>query len=240
MSLQVLGMIPARGGSRGVRRKNIAPLAGKPMIAWTIETALRSPSLSRVLVSTNDQEIAEKAQSFGAEVPFLRPAELARDETPGVEPVLHAVRWLATNEDYRPDYVMLLQPTSPLRTTEDVEAAVDIVREKDCDSVVSVTAAAGHPYWMKQISADGSLSDFLESGIKYSRRQDLPPAYELNGAIYLIRRQRLLAKESLCPPGTLAYVMPPDRSLDIDSPWDFHVADLILRNQGDNETDRDR
>src|SRR5215510_4330966 len=153
MSWQVLGIIPARGGSKGVRRKNIAPLAGRPMIAWTIAAALGSPSLSRVVISTEDREISEVARSLGADTPFFRPEELARDETPGIAPVLHAVRWLAKEENYTPDYVMLLQPTSPLRITEDIENAVRIAREKQCDAVVSVTEAAGHPFWMKQIAA---------------------------------------------------------------------------------------
>lgn len=234
MSLQVLGIIPARGGSKGVQRKNIAPLAGKPMIAWTIEAALCSPSLSRVIISTDDQEISDIAQSLGAEAPFLRPAELANDDTPGIAPVLHAVRWLATHEDYHPDYVMLLQPTSPLRTTEDIENVVRLANEQQCDAVVSVTEAAGHPFWMKQMAADGSLTDFLTPPREYSRRQDLPTAYELNGAVYLIRCEQLLKHETLYPARTFGYVMPQSRSIDVDSSWDLYVADLILRDQNEN------
>ena len=138
---EILGLIPARGGSKALPHKNIRQFAGKPLIAWTIETALACPMLDRTIVSTDDPEIADVSRHWGAEVPFLRPAELARDDTPGIEPVLHAVRWLGENEGYRPDYVMVLQPTSPLRTTEDIEAAIQLARDRQADGVVSRNSA---------------------------------------------------------------------------------------------------
>ena len=227
----ILGLINARGGSKSIPHKNIAPLSGKPLIAWTIEAALRSSSLTRVVVSTDDPVIADVSRKFGAEVPFLRPTELARDDTPGIEPVLHAVCWLAEQENYRPDYVMLLQPTSPLRNTADIEAAVELAHTGICDAVVSVSEAAMHPFWMKQINDNGELADFVPAVEQYTRRQDLPPAYALNGAIYLIRREALLNQRTLCPLHTLAYVMPAERALDIDTPWELQLADLVLQNQ---------
>lgn len=232
---EILVLINARGGSKSIPRKNIARLAGKPMIAWTIEAALGSSSVSRVLVSTDDREIAGIAREFGADVPFLRPAELARDDTPGIEPVLHAVRWLAEHEAYHPNYVMLLQPTSPLRTTEDIEAIVHIAREQQAESVVSVSEAATHPYWMKRITENGVLADFVPLEQKYTRRQDLPAAYALNGAVYLIRCATLLEQQTFYPSRTFAYVMPAERSLDVDVPWDMYLADLILKDRRKRE-----
>jgi N-acylneuraminate cytidylyltransferase/CMP-N,N'-diacetyllegionaminic acid synthase len=231
MSSQVLGVIPARGGSKGIPKKNLAALAGRPMIAWTIEAALRSRCLTRVIVSTDDQEIADISQRLGAEVPFLRPAELARDETPGIDPVLHLITWLETEADYHPEYVMLLQPTSPLRTTEDIDGAFRLATEHHCDSVISVSEADTHPYWMKRINDRGELEDFSPVPGKYSQRQDLPPAYKLNGAIYLVRTSRMLSDKTFYGHKTLPYIMPAERSLDVDSLWDLHVANLVANDR---------
>lgn len=228
---RVLAIVPARGGSRGIPRKNIAPVAGKPLIAWTIETALACPILDRVIVSTDDEEIAGVARRRGAEVPFLRPAQLARDDTPGIEPILHAVRWLDEHEGYRPRHVMVLQPTSPLRTAEDIEGAVELAELKQGHRVVSVCRADQHPYWMKRVSGEGQITSFLSLEPAYTRRQDLPPAYALNGAIYLARREVLVAERTFYTEHTYAYVMPPERSLDVDEPWDLYLAHLVLRDR---------
>lgn len=233
----VLGIIPARGGSKSIPKKNIALLCGKPLIAWTVEAALRSSALSRVIVSTDDKEIAELVRQWGAEVPFLRPDELARDHTPVVEPVLHTVRWLDEHEGYCPDYVMVLQPTSPLRTAQDIEAAVQLAWERQADGVVSVCPVYYHPYWTKSVTEDGRLTDFLALDRTYTRRQDLPPAHALNGAIYLISRKVLLERQTFYTDRTYAYVMPLERSLDIDMPWDLHIAGLILKDRMYHERD---
>ena len=224
-----LAIIPARGGSKSIPHKNIVLVAGKPLVAWTVQTALACPLLDRVIVSTDDPEIAGVARHYGAEVPFLRPSELAQDDTPGVEPILHAVRWSDENEGYRPDYVMVLQPPSPLRTREDIEAAMQLARERQADGVVSVCSVHQHPYWMKRITEDGWLTDFLPLDSAYTCRQDLPPVYALNGAIYLARREVLLERQTFYTDRTYGYIMPPERSLDIDTPWDLHLADLILK-----------
>lgn len=226
---KVLGIIPARGASKSIPRKNIAPLAGKPLIAWTIETALSANALDRVIVSTEDEEIAETALRYGAEVPFKRPLELAGDETPGIEPIIHAVSWLQLNDDYNPDYVMVLQPTSPLRSKEDIVEAITLRRVKSAEAVVSVFKAPYHPYWMKVIDENGCLKDFIDLDQEYSSRQFLPPVYALNGAIYLIKREILMERKTLFPPGAIGYEMPVERSVDIDEPWDFQVAELLLK-----------
>jgi CMP-N,N'-diacetyllegionaminic acid synthase len=224
-------IIPARGGSKGIPGKNLRPVAGKPLIAWTVETALAATLLDRVIVSTESLEIADVASRYGAEVPFMRPAELAQDDTPGIEPVLHAALWLEENEGYRPDLIMLLQPTSPLRVPEDIDRAIELIQEKSADAIVSVTPAEAHPYWMKQIDGSGRMTDFIKLDQPIDRRQDLPEVYVLNGAIYLARYEVLVKQKTFYTDNTLSLVMPVERSLDIDTPWDLYLADLILRDR---------
>ncbi|MBN1572780.1 MAG: acylneuraminate cytidylyltransferase family protein [Deltaproteobacteria bacterium] len=231
----VFAVIPARGGSRGVLKKNISAVAGKPLVAWTIQAALKSGALNRVVVTTDDPAIAEISKEYGAEVPFLRPEALARDDTPGIDPIIHAVRWLEENEGYDPASVMALQPTSPLRSTKDIDRSVSIMREKGADFVVSVTETKHHPYWTKTIDQNGRLGDFVSSKEIISCRQGLPPAYSINGAIYLGKKKALLEKATWFTDNTYPYIMPQDRSLDIDTPWDIYIADLVLRNAHENK-----
>lgn len=230
--MKIVTLITARGSSKGLPRKNVLPLAGKPLIAWTIEAALKSRRLNRVIVSTDDEEIAQVARQWGADVPFLRPAELAQDASPHIDVVNHAIQWLEENEKQFPEYVMLLQPTSPFRTAQDIDQAIEIAKTHQAVAVVSVCEASEHPFLSKKISPDGTLDDFVVlNRAAYLRRQDLPPAYALNGAIYLNRRESLLCDQTFLPYGTLAYVMPTERSLDIDTPWEWHLAELILKDQ---------
>ena len=149
-----LAIIPARGGSKTVPHKNIKALAGKPLIAWTIETALASAAVERVLVSTDSQQIRDVACRWGAQVPFLRPDAYAQDDTPDLPVYLHALRWLAEHENYRPWAVAWLRPTTPLRSAADVDAAVQILAESDADCVRSVVAVEHHPYWMKTLDGN--------------------------------------------------------------------------------------
>jgi len=226
-----VGIIPARGGSKSLPGKNLAPLAGRPLIAHTIGAALEAASVERVVVTTDDPEIAEVARREGAEAPFLRPKELAADETTAEETLLHAIGWLADEQGYRPEYVVLLQPTSPLRTAGDIDAAMHLARQRDADAVVSVTPSQHHPSWMRGIDADGRLVDLPEITRHCPRRQDLPDVYALNGSIYLARRAVLLNRRSWYTDKTYAYVMPPQRSLDIDTAWDLHLAELVLKDR---------
>ena len=186
--------------------------------------------MERVLVSTDDPEIAEVARAAGAEVPFLRPAELACDESPHILTSEHAIRWLQEHEGSQPEYMMLLQPTSPFRTTLDMEYAITLARERKAVAVVSVSEAKPHPYKTYGLTPAGTLTSFVPCDIPYRRRQDLPPAFTDNGALYLNRIESLLRDRTYIPAGTLPYLMPPERSLDIDSAWDLFVADLIIRN----------
>jgi len=230
--VSVLAVIPARGGSKGLPRKNVLPLAGKPLIAHTLSAAQGAKLLDRTVISTDDDEIAEVCREYGGETPFKRPQELAKDDTL-IYPVLtHAVKWLQEHEGYVPDYVMLLQPTSPLRTSQDIDDAISKALDKDADGIVGLCHADSHPYMVMRLDDDGAISQFMKLDAplaeRYSRRQDLPDAYCINGAIYLARRQFLISKETFYSDRTFAHIMPPERSVDIDSELDLRLAELIL------------
>jgi CMP-N-acetylneuraminic acid synthetase len=228
MEPKVLALITARGGSKGIPGKNLVPLVGKPLIAWTVEAARGASSLSRIVVSTDDDAIAAACRSLGAEVPFRRPPELAGDASSHISVVEHALRWLESQERFLPDYVVLLQPTSPLRTSADIDAAVSLAQRKGTDAVVSVCEAQDHPYLVKQVDEHGGLIDYVTPPLAYARRQDFPPAWVLNGAVYVNRREALLRTRSFVPAGALPYVMPRERSIDIDTPADLVAAAAAL------------
>lgn len=225
--LSVLGFIPARAGSKGVPGKNIRPLAGKPLIVYTIEAARKSGVFDCLLVSTDGDEIAQIARQAGADVPFLRPAVLATDTARGIDVLRHAVSWLE-ERGIRYDCVMILQPTSPLRAPEDITNALDLLIERSADAIVSVCEVDHHPWWCNTLPADGCMKDFLRPGIP-SNRQELPRYYRLNGAIYLARWDFIRKGDSWYGPGTYAYVMPRERSVDIDEEIDFLLSGLIMK-----------
>lgn len=219
----ILALIPARGGSKGVPGKNIRPLAGRPLIAWTIEAARRSRHVDRVVLSSENEDICRIAEAYGCEVPFRRPPELARDDTPGIAPVLHAIAELPGF-----DYVVLLQPTSPFRTAEDIDRAIARCIDAGAPTLVSLTPASQHPSWMYHMDADGRIVHVLgEEPI--ARRQELPRVYALNGAIYVAHVETLEREQRLIGPGTIGYPMPRVRSLDIDTALDFDVAEVLAR-----------
>jgi len=220
---KMLALIPARGGSKGLPGKNIRPLAGKPLIAWTIEAARASRYVSRVVVSSDDEAILAVARAYGADVPFVRPLDLARDDTPGIDVVLHALDCLP---DY--DWVVLLQPTSPLRSAEDIGQAITRCLQGGAPACVSVTAAPSNPWWMFHVEEDGWMASFLPAAERPTRRQDLPELYALNGAVYVARVDWLRQTRSFLTEETVAYVMPAERSVDIDTLLDFRLAECLL------------
>jgi len=226
--LSVLALIPARGGSKGVPRKNIREVGGRPLIAWTIEAAQRSAYIDRVVLSSEDPEIIETARRWGCEIPFARPAELAEDHTPGIDPVLHALSLLPGY-----DLVVLLQPTSPMRTTEDIDRCIERCVEEGKNACVSVTESAKSPYWMYRMRTDDTLAPILEP-TQGQRRQDLPVVYALNGAVYVARVPWLTENRTFVTPETVAYVMPPERSLDIDTPIDLTVLTVLMEEKDAN------
>jgi len=219
----ILAVIPARGGSKGVPRKNIRPVAGKPLIAWTIEQAKRVPFIDRIVVSSDDAEILSVARMHGAETPFVRPAELALDTTPGVDPVLHAVEQLPGY-----DYVVLLQPTSPLRQSADIEACMRHCLDHDAPACISLAPVEQSPYWMFRLTGSDRLEPLLGGEPLRLRRQDLPLVYAINGAVYIARTDWLTAQRTFLTAETLGYVMPPERSLDLDTEQDFEILQMRL------------
>jgi len=232
--LKVLGLVTARGGSKGLPGKNLRPLAGKPLIAYTIETAHASGAFDRLVLSTDDAEIVAVARTLGCDVPFMRPAELARDETPHLPVVQHAVSWLQKHEGYRPEAVMILQPTSPLRQPHQIREAVALLESSGADSVISVGRVPDHCHPMRTVSigASGDASLFVTGEPirrRINRRQDMPPAWAMNGAIYLLRTSLLSAREpSLYGDRSAAYVMPHASGISIDSIEDWVAAERAL------------
>lgn len=222
----ILAIIPARGGSKGIPRKNIRMLAGKPLIAWTIEEAKKSKYIDRLILSSEDEEIIKVAKEWGCEVPFVRPAELAKDDTPGIEPVLHAISMLPGY-----DYVVLLQPTSPLRLVDDIDGCIETCLSANAPSCVSVTEVNQHPYLMYKIDKTGYLAPFRDQKNEIHRRQDLPAVYILNGAAYVAASTWVQQSRSFLRPDTKAYVMPKGRSQDIDDSIDLQIAELILKDR---------
>lgn len=225
---QFLALIPARGGSKGIPRKNIRLVGNKPLIAWTIEAAHESELISRTVVSTEDREIADIAQQYGAEVPCYRPDNLAEDTSDTLDAVLYTLDFLEQKEGYTPDYVVLLQPTSPLRRSEDVDAAIRFTIDRHADSVVSICEAKPHPLLSKTLIQNGTLMEYIPGASDYSRRQDFPAVYSLNGALYINSISSLKKDRKFIIPDTYGFIMPEERSLDIDSPFDLFIADLIL------------
>lgn len=232
--MRVLGVVTARGGSKVLPGKNLKLLAGKPLIAYTIEAALQSEALDRLILSTDDPAIADVALAFGCEVPFMRPAELARDETPHLPVVEHAARWMAEHEHYRPDAVMTLQPTSPLRLPEDISGSIQLLGRSGADSVLSVSEVPAHAHPMRtlRLDADDNAVLFVNGEPvrrRINRRQDLPPAWVMNGAIYLCLTRVLLSNEpSLYGDRVVAYRMPAERSVSIDDAEDWAAAERAL------------
>lgn len=218
-----MALIPARGGSKGIPRKNIMSVAGKPLIAWSIDAAKTVRELGRVIVSTDDEEIAGVARDAGAETPFMRPSDLAADDTPDFPVFLHAIEWLRDNEGYLPEIVVWLRPTSPLRTADDIRAALEILQLTGADAVRSVSLTEHHPYWMKTLDKDGRLSPLITGHGEEShpRRQMLPPAYHLNGLVDVIRVSSALKHGALFTGDVRGYVSPASRSHELDSPSDL-------------------
>lgn len=227
--LKVVSIITARGGSKRLPNKNTLPLLGKPLIAWTIEAALKAENIHKVIVSTDDEEIATIAKKYGAEVPFLRPAELSSDTASSADVVAHCLHFLKEQgEDF--NYFVLLQPTSPLRSAEDIDLAIQLAIDKNADSVTSVTTCEHSPLWINTLNDDLSMAEFIRPEVINKRSQDLPDYYRINGAIYLCHIQRFLEdKKFIFDSNSFAYKMDQLNSIDIDTKLDFLIAESILR-----------
>jgi N-acylneuraminate cytidylyltransferase len=223
---RVLALITARGGSKGLPRKNVLLAAGKPLVAWTVDAAISAECVERVVLSSDDHEIMDAARSAGCDVPFCRPAHLASDVATSIDVVLHALDQLPGYE-----YVVLLQPTSPLRTAADIDAAFELMIESGAPSCVSVCDVDQSPYWMYKMAAGNKLERLLSEVDRVTRRQDLPPMYVLNGAIYIAHIDWLRANKSFVGVETVAYLMPKKRSLDIDTAQDFELFRSMIEGE---------
>jgi CMP-N-acetylneuraminic acid synthetase len=223
-SVQIAAVIPARGGSKGVPRKNLLRLGRHTLVALAVGCAQRA-GIETILLSTDDAEIAEEGRRAGAWVPALRPAELASDAARTLDAVLHVL----AAAPCAPDAVLLLQPTSPLRGAEDVRAAIELLEARaDADAVVSVARLQEpHPAKVKRIE-NGWLTPFVPGSSSETPRQELPSAWRLNGAIYLVRHAAMLRERTLMPRATLPLVMPAERSLNVDHPWDVVLVQALL------------
>lgn len=239
--MTILAVITARGGSVSLPRKNVLPFCGKPLIAYSIDaaTAARDAGapIDRVVVSTDDAEIADVSRRYGADVPFMRPAKLARSDTPSLPVVQHAVAFCEQERASRYDWILLLQPTSPLRTARDISDALAIAEQPATTSVISVTsAAASHPAKLKLVD-NGMLKPYLGTNLQQPARQEFGfEVYKTNGAIYLVRRDVLIEQDSFYGACPRPLMMPPERSIDIDTLLDFELSEFLYRRGLEDKT----
>lgn len=228
-----LTVIPARGGSKRLSNKNMLPLVDKPLIAWTIEAAKKVKIMTEIVVSTDSLEIKKISEKYGANVPFIRPDNLSDDTASSFNVVKHCIEYYQAEFNQTFEYVILLQPTSPLRTNTDIENAVQLLATKNADAVVSVCETEHSPLWANKIDDTLSLKHFLRDDIKNKRSQDLPTYYRLNGAIYICKTSELLKQKTFfIEKNIYAYIMPQDKSIDIDTLIDFKLAEILMKENG--------
>ncbi|AVM75581.1 acylneuraminate cytidylyltransferase family protein [Magnetospirillum gryphiswaldense] len=220
--LSVLAVVVGRGGSKGLPGKNVLPLGDRPMVAWSVAAARESKYVDQVILSSDDAEIIDAAKAAGCDVPFVRPAQLAADDSSVADVVLHALDFL----DDKYDIAVLLQATSPLRQACDIDGCLELAMATDATGAVSVTRPPKPPEWMVRLDAEGRMVKVL--GGEADRRQDLPPAYVFNGAVYVVKVAAFRQSRKFVDDDTKAYVMPPERSVDIDTPLDFLWAQALM------------
>ena len=224
---KILAIIPARGGSKGLPDKNLAVLHGKPLLVWTLESAFASRYIDRIVVSSNCDKIIQCAKDFGCEVPFKRPAELAQDTTPGMDPIFHALDLI-----HGYDFVLVLQVTSPLRRAVHIDECVEHCFEENSFACVSVTEAKKSPFWMYQLDSKQQMTPLMKAE-NFVRRQDLPSSYYLNGAMYFSQIAHLQQAQTFLTESTTAYIMSEEESVDIDTEFDLTVASCLLEKRAD-------
>ena len=221
---KVLAIIPARGESKGLPRKNVLDTRGKPLIAWTIEAAQKARCISKVILSSDNAEIISVAKDFGCDVPFIRPDTLATDSASTLDVVLHSMDQVSGY-----DFVIILQPTSPLRTATDIDAAFDTMIARGAPSCVSMCEVDETPYWMFSLGKNGQLERLINLPCDIHRRQDLPKSYKLNGAIYIVGANTLRKTNSFTSDETVAYIMDRRVSIDVDTRLDHERIKYILQ-----------
>lgn len=226
----VLGIIAARGTSKGLANKNMKLLRGRPLIEYSIDAALRSKVLDKIIVSTDSLKIAEFAKAKKIDVPFLRPASLARDDTLMLDVLRHAIRFMEQKNAFYPDIIVLLQPTSPLRQFFHIREGLEKLIRSKADSVISLSEAEHSPYWMKKLAAKDRVKPFItDKNSSITLRQKLPRVYRINGALYITRRDVIIRENRILGKDARAIIMAPEDSVDIDTMLDFQLAELILK-----------
>jgi CMP-N,N'-diacetyllegionaminic acid synthase len=233
--MNILGLITARGGSKSIPHKNIVPLAGRPLLAYTADAARNSRHITRLVLSTDDERIAAVGRECGVEVPFMRPPELAQDTSTSLSAAKHAVTWLAERENWQTDILVLLQPTSPLREARHIDEALDALIAANADTVVSVIEVPHHfsPYKLMKLDA-GRLSSFWEQPLTNARRQDIPRLYARNGpAVLACQTTVMFERDSFYGAHIVPYIMDEETSVDIDTPFDLRLTEWLLDQRGE-------
>jgi CMP-N,N'-diacetyllegionaminic acid synthase len=229
----MLAIIPARGGSKGVPRKNIRQLANKPLIQWTIEAAMNASCIDRIILSTDDHEIADVCRTSGIEIPFMRPNELAKDGSLGIDCYIYTMERLISEFDYDEDEFVVLLPTAPFRNAADIDNAVEMFYSMDADSVISC-AQLPHPLdWVCRIDGHGKLNR-ISGSFKMANRQEADILYVPNGGVSVFKYSILKKNYSFYTDNTHGYIMPPERSIDIDTEYDFSYAEYLMNRDFDN------
>ena len=221
---KVIGIIPARGNSKGVPKKNIKSLSGTPLIGWTIKEARKSKYIDKLILSSDNQEIISVAKRYGLEAPFLRPSELAQDDTIPTEVIIHALKKCPGF-----DFIVVLQPTSPFRKAEDIDDAIWKIVNSGAPACVSITLTDKSPYWMFRIDQEERLSLLFPDKPVAANRQEQPETYAINGAVYVANVKYFLERRSFICPETIGYIMPRSRSIDIDDDMDFLIAKALMK-----------
>jgi CMP-N-acetylneuraminic acid synthetase len=223
----MLAIIPARGGSKGVPRKNVRELCGKPLIVWTIESAKVSTNIDMVVVSTDDEEIAEISRKAGAEVPFMRPAKLARDDSLAIDTYIYTIERLNNEFGFRYESFVTLQPTTPLRSVYDIDKSIKLFEDKQADSVISGRLLEHPAEWVYQLGSEGQILSSMDDDSRMNRQQG-EKYYLPNGAVLILQYKMLKETRTYFSARTYSYIMPAERSIDIDTELDFRIAELIL------------
>lgn len=222
-----VAIIPARAGSKRLPGKNMRPLSGKPLIQWSIEVAFQSGCFDEVIITSDSDEILSLAHSLNCYC-VRRPPELATDASPTFQAILHAIEAFEQDKNQSVSHIMLLQPTSPLRSVTDIKHAFALKKESGADSLISVCEMEHSPLWSNTLDTEGRMDDFLRAEIINKRSQDLPTYYRLNGAIYLTEADRIKEHNGFFMPNSRALIMPGERSVDVDTILDFKIAESIL------------
>ena len=225
MNSGVMAVITARGGSKGLPQKNIRQVNGMPLLAWTIKAASEAACVQRTILSSDDIAIIDTAKQYGCEVPFVRPPELALDTTPSIDVLLHLLG------SVKAQYIILLQPTSPLRLASDIDGCFNQMMQAKAPACISITEVEQSPYWMCTRTEAGHISPLIKSAVNTSRRQDLPTVYIPNGSVYIAEVEWFLRQRSFIGPETIGYIMPQERSADIDTQTDLELCEQLMRKQ---------